>query len=317
MIGSIIGGAASIIGNLLGFGSNHQTNQANKELAKYQYDLAVDMWNKQNEYNSPKAQMERFREAGLNPNLIYGNGAASAGNAGSPPQYQAPNLRSYQGWDLNGAARLGVDILNAKQAREKMKADTQLAQHTSELTVANTLKSLVGIPGIISDNAIKAVNAAYQEELIQNEITRRQLQNEELSQNLTLIGKRIEFQDVQNELARYDLKYLRPAQVQQLAATTYNNLLQGDILKWQRDLRDIGIPPNSPWFVPFLVDIIGAENVEALIKQGNTFFTKLLKGEFEGPIERFKKSVTGQNEVGRKISDANRIGGLKGSISIR
>lgn len=31
----------------------------------------VEMWNEMNKYNSPAAQMQRYQEAGLNPNLIY------------------------------------------------------------------------------------------------------------------------------------------------------------------------------------------------------------------------------------------------------
>lgn len=37
-----------------------------------QYEQSLDFWNRQNAYNHPAAQMRRFREAGLNPHLIYG-----------------------------------------------------------------------------------------------------------------------------------------------------------------------------------------------------------------------------------------------------
>jgi hypothetical protein len=43
----------------------------------------------QNSYNSPKAQMERFAAAGLNPNLIYSQG--SSGLQQSPVSLNAPN----------------------------------------------------------------------------------------------------------------------------------------------------------------------------------------------------------------------------------
>lgn len=56
------------------------------ELAEYQYQKDQDMWNKMNEYNTPKAQMARFGEAGLNPHLIYGKG--TSGTANQMPQYQ-------------------------------------------------------------------------------------------------------------------------------------------------------------------------------------------------------------------------------------
>lgn len=46
------------------------------------YERNLEMWNKQNAYNSPAAQMERLKQAGLNPNLAYGNLANdSASNA--------------------------------------------------------------------------------------------------------------------------------------------------------------------------------------------------------------------------------------------
>lgn len=43
-------------------------NQADK-----QYERSIIDWNRTNAYNSPAQQMQRMIEAGLNPNLIYGN----------------------------------------------------------------------------------------------------------------------------------------------------------------------------------------------------------------------------------------------------
>jgi len=67
----------------------------NKELADYSYDKNLEMWNLQNEYNSPSAQRQRMEEAGFNPNYMAGGGASSTGSASpaSMPQYnvQAPN----------------------------------------------------------------------------------------------------------------------------------------------------------------------------------------------------------------------------------
>jgi hypothetical protein len=52
----------------------------------------IRFWNMQNQYNHPKAQMERLQKAGLNPNLIYGSSVAGAtGSAGSiAPSKAAP-----------------------------------------------------------------------------------------------------------------------------------------------------------------------------------------------------------------------------------
>lgn len=67
------------------------TNAANMKLAEYGYSKDLEMWNRQNEYNTPEAQMERFKLAGLNPNLIYSQG--SAGNSTSIPHYSAPTMQ--------------------------------------------------------------------------------------------------------------------------------------------------------------------------------------------------------------------------------
>lgn len=51
----------------------------------------LEMWELQNSYNTPKAQMERFKAAGLNPMLVYQQG--TAGNATHAPQVHVPNAQ--------------------------------------------------------------------------------------------------------------------------------------------------------------------------------------------------------------------------------
>lgn len=54
---------------------NRKTRKYNEQMyAKQRADSLAD-WTMQNEYNSPASQMARLREAGLNPNLVYGKGA--------------------------------------------------------------------------------------------------------------------------------------------------------------------------------------------------------------------------------------------------
>lgn len=46
--------------------------------------MAIDAFNREAAYNSPAAQMERYKEAGLNPNLIYGQGNSGNVSASTP-----------------------------------------------------------------------------------------------------------------------------------------------------------------------------------------------------------------------------------------
>ena len=68
------------------------TNQANKDIAQMsnehneamlnkQIQQEWDMWNAENDYNSPAAQMQRYKDAGVNPYMAMGN--VSSGNASS------------------------------------------------------------------------------------------------------------------------------------------------------------------------------------------------------------------------------------------
>lgn len=94
LIGAIGGIAQSIIDSRTQKRNVDMTNQANMNLAQYQYNKDLEMWNRANEYNSPSAQMARFQQAGLNPNLIYGGSVSgAAGNtATSLPKFQAPQI---------------------------------------------------------------------------------------------------------------------------------------------------------------------------------------------------------------------------------
>lgn len=55
---------------------------------------ALDFWNMQNAYNTPKAQMERYKEAGLSPHLIYGQ--ANMGAPVSVPHQSIPQTAAAQ-----------------------------------------------------------------------------------------------------------------------------------------------------------------------------------------------------------------------------
>lgn len=100
-LGNLIGGAVQgITGYFANKNTNktnlqiaRETNEANKALAEYSYEKNLEQWNRENEYNSPTAQMARLKEAGLNPNLIYGNGQAVRPSANSP-QYNAPEMKA-------------------------------------------------------------------------------------------------------------------------------------------------------------------------------------------------------------------------------
>lgn len=118
-----------------------EMNRGNMELAKYQFEQNLEMWNKQNAYNTPLAQMQRFKDAGLNPNLIFGQG--SNGNASSAPEYKAPNLQAYTGRTrdaqmLAQTSMLALDMQQKQLQNENLEAQNANIQAQTANTIAQT-----------------------------------------------------------------------------------------------------------------------------------------------------------------------------------
>lgn len=74
--------------------SNVATNIGNVRQQREAFKNNLAMWHLQNEYNHPTQQMNRLREAGINPRLMYGagGGPAASGTAHQLPKYQAPRM---------------------------------------------------------------------------------------------------------------------------------------------------------------------------------------------------------------------------------
>lgn len=117
-VGSIAGGAIGKAGSDVAarasLQATRETNAANLKLAQYQNDWNVAQWNRQNAYNTPLAQRQRYEEAGINPYFALGNinsGSAqslmSADMANQQTNSDAFNIKAA------GAQQLGSSIANA------------------------------------------------------------------------------------------------------------------------------------------------------------------------------------------------------------
>lgn len=79
-----------------------KTIAANKAEAELAYQRQMDMQQYMNWYNSPEQQMQRYKDAGLNPHLIYGQG--TPGNMTSAPSYNPPDVKYEYAPNRTGAA---------------------------------------------------------------------------------------------------------------------------------------------------------------------------------------------------------------------
>lgn len=153
-----------LISSIFGKKSQDDTNKANMELAKYQYEKALEMWDKQNAYNTPSAQRQRMEAAGFNPNLVYGHG--SVANTASPsPQYQAPTLQAYTNFPNIGAEVAQMLLASRKNQAEVRKIEAEAAgaeQDARSKTIDADVKEKYGLENGMIDNR----NKHYQSDLL-------------------------------------------------------------------------------------------------------------------------------------------------------
>lgn len=149
---SALGGIAS---SLFGSSSQQKANETNERIAKenrewqtkenqVNRDWSEKMWQAENQYNTPSAMMQRYKEAGLNPFLVGGQSAGSVGQAGapnSPSMVGAPNQPDIRGYDYaplaQGFAAAGNSLLqgigvNANVANQNANTLLTLSKATDE-----------------------------------------------------------------------------------------------------------------------------------------------------------------------------------------
>lgn len=134
------------IGNII---STAMANDANERMQHEQNKWNLEQWNRNNAYNSPASQMQRFKAAGLNPDLIYQQGTpgiSSAPAQGSNPIPKQP-------------FQMQLDPLMLAQLKN-IEADTNLKNSDANQKDALT-------EGINYDNITKKAAAAYQEEWLE------------------------------------------------------------------------------------------------------------------------------------------------------
>lgn len=201
MIGAgILSGVGSLFGSGFSSGMSYRsvrdTNRTNLQIAKENrdwqkqenldaYNRDIKMWNLQNLYNSPSSQMSRLRQAGLNPNLVYGSGSVAGNSAGSPPEYEPvqskmPTMQAYQGWNLGisdaasqflsykmAASQLRNQeaqnsLIRAQASHESLKAANtaiSTARSDFDLRMANQLKDVSIDRAIAEKNLLESQNA--------------------------------------------------------------------------------------------------------------------------------------------------------------
>lgn len=183
------------------------TNAANQRMAEYAYSRDVEMMNRTNAYNSPEQQMERLKNAGLNPNLIYGSGGSVGNMSGAAPKYQAPTMQyAYKpGIDLPGMIGMYQDVAMKAAQTDQIRAQTNLTeQSTLNAQVMERIQKLKEF-GVPYDNASKwnkiqkeQKDLNYQQQFLEQKARKQELE-------IGMYGSKQENLDTQTEKRRAEI----------------------------------------------------------------------------------------------------------------
>ncbi|QXN74988.1 DNA pilot protein [Microvirus mar1] len=297
---SLIGGVSSLLGGLFSSGSAREaqeaanrtnlqiareTNAANRALAEYAYSKDLEMWNRQNTYNSPLNQMQRLEAAGLNPNLVYGNGV-TGNTVGSIPRYQAPKMEApavkstgginFGDFGVNSALSTYLSLAqienveqntntsSEQQANIAAKTEAQKIDNAREvikLDIDEKTKQAI-IEGIFADTEAKKAEAIAipQRQHNDNLRTINAIQSQYETQRHNVVQEFYEGQ--KTDLAQADLairlsmaedtllnnltnRALTQAQVNKVIQETLNASITGNTEQIKNNLWRLGISPND------------------------------------------------------------------------
>lgn len=146
MLGTAIGIASSFAGNIANnknidkqIASQKEENQKNRDwnlnLSRQQNQWNIEQWNRENAYNSPAAQMARYKAAGLNPDLMYGQQNLAAA---SPEMTAGEGSQPTDVSNLANKRTIGDTIAQASATR-LTNAQAKLAESQADKVDAETV----------------------------------------------------------------------------------------------------------------------------------------------------------------------------------
>lgn len=243
MPGAAIGAASGVISGVQNFGSNLINMALNERNTLRNRRWNLEDWNRQNEYNSPVAQMGRLKAAGINPQTLFMSGGGGMGNSAAgalaPTSGQAPRWeRQVPG---TGVLDKYMDMKMKNAQVDNLTADVENKIETKQLIRAQTLGALSQTRGRDQETLFGGELHKYNLESAQEAIKKMQVETD-------ISLKRNEREAIAGaaSIKEAGMKYLM-MQEQTKTIIEARKLLKYDrnIRRLESELAETGIMPGS------------------------------------------------------------------------
>lgn len=126
------------VNNFLNEGNNRRQRAWSEQMYARQRADALADWNMQNEYNSPKSQMARLKDAGINPRLAFTSGVDNGGSVvrSSNVEPWHPNAPRF---DVGANMGEYMNVSIQKQQLDNLEAQNAVLKQEALLKWAETL----------------------------------------------------------------------------------------------------------------------------------------------------------------------------------
>lgn len=221
--------------------SNERMNEANNKLQMdlwhEQQEYDYKMWQENNAYNAPSAQVERLKAAGINPalalsNISTGESSSTAGGQSIPKTTAA----TYE----NPANEVNTKVQNLALIGKQFSDISKQYEETRSLQMQNNWQNVeksAAVASILKDNKLKdeaVENASLANRLFRDTYSAKVQQEEENATNAFKYGLNLSAQghllELQKDAQAYANKHLQPQQLENMKAT-YGNIVADSFAK--------------------------------------------------------------------------------------
>ena len=147
------------------------------KLSNLQQKMQWDTIDKVNEYNKPANAVTRLKEAGLNPGLMYSNGAGGSGGTTAVPSTAGGNASDESSRKMADIAQQGMGLQLAKLQSEIAVNEAQAKNLNADATKKTGIDTKIGEQNIEESKArINQINETIKN--IKEDTTLKESQNE-------------------------------------------------------------------------------------------------------------------------------------------